>query len=134
LWTSPNEEKEGIHVHAYDADMKPVVDGTYASVEIDGIELNSLQVRTYMAQLAMPHIAERITSAKCVTCKAIQFDGGVDSYTPSSFCHNCGNKRASNSGFQKVVSNPIVEQISRLEKSAVNPVRRDRLNLRAESI
>lgn len=133
VWTSTIEEKIGIHVHAYDAQARPIFDGTFDSVTIDGVELEADQVRTYMAQLAMPHIADRVTSASCI-CGASQFDTGKDAYTPSGTCRGCGEKRRSSSRYQNIIANPIVDQISHLEKLASRSARRDRLNLRAEAI
>ena len=134
LWTSPLEEKEGIHLHAYDADGNAVHDGTYASVELDGVRLGAAEVRTYMAQLAMPHIADRVTAAECTACGSLQFDAGTYAYTPSASCHKCGGRRASRKRYKKVIANPLVDQIDRLEKYAPRPARRDRLNLRPEAI
>ncbi len=56
FWSSEKPEEEGIHVHAYKREGElPNPDDTFSSVEIDGVRLDPVMVRTLMAQNSLPH-------------------------------------------------------------------------------
>lgn len=116
IWTGNIPEETGIHVHAYGNDSIPDVDDTFATVIVDGIEINAHQVRTLMAQSALPHILGRIVTLHCGSCGSAAFDQGEGAFTPSAdkICPCCGGSVSSNGRFRKVVSNPMVAILDRL--------------------
>jgi hypothetical protein len=60
LWTSHRQEHEGIHIHAFRKPGDPPdLDETYGKVVIDGIKLDPLMVRVFMAQTALPSLKDQ---------------------------------------------------------------------------
>ncbi|WP_232624329.1 hypothetical protein [Paraburkholderia ginsengisoli] len=138
LWTPTQPEETGIHVHAFAAlnDHLPEVDDTYAQVTIDGITLDATQVRTLMAQSAMPHLTGRIVCLSCPACRSAHFDVGELAFTPHTdhLCHTCGQGFRSKSRAKNVISNPFLATKEALARTAANPVRNDVLGLRPETL
>lgn len=137
VWTSNAAEESGIHVHAYKRDgNEPVVDDTFKTVEIDGVELDANQVRMLMAQNVMPSLNGRIQSVVCSSCGESHIDEHEAAYTPSSDrnCQSCETQLHSRGRYRKVVSNPIVNSLTKLAESAVREPQQHRLNLLAETL
>lgn len=139
LWTSGHAEEDGIHVHAFKTateEMPSGHDDTYSEVVIDGITLDAAQVRTYMAQSAMPHLEGRVAELICPDCGLSHFDQGEHAYTPhiEHRCHSCGCVFIASGQIKKTIGNPFVGVREELAKFAPNPLRNDKLGLRPETI
>lgn len=138
LWTSAEPEMTGIHVHAFEfhGQVHPMVDETYAKVTIDGIKLDAEQVRTYMAQSAMPHLEGRVVDLACPKCSTPHFEQGELAFTPhiDHECHECGTSFQATGQLKKTIGNPFVGIRRRLSLSAVGTLREDKLGLRPETI
>jgi len=138
LWTSSDPEMTGIHLHAFaraDQEM-PEVDETYAKVTIDGVKLDPEQVRTYMAQSAMPHLEGRVVDLACAHCGAPHFETGEHAFTPhiDHECHTCGETFQAPGQLKKTIGNPFVGVRKKLALSATGVLREDKLGLRPETI
>lgn len=139
LWTSGRAEEDGIHVHAFASTTENLpsgLDDTFAEVTIDGIRLDAAQVRTYMAQSAMPHIDGRVVELICPDCGLSHFDQNEWSYTPhvEHSCHSCGCTFFAPGSLKKTIGNPFAGVRLELAKRAPNPLRNDKLGLRPETI
>lgn len=138
LWTSSSPEETGIHLHALsdEGELFPKIDDTYASVIIDGTELDAEQVRFYMAQSAMPHLDGRIVSLTCPSCGTPHFDIGELAYTLhiDHHCHTCGSVFQNHQQIKKTISNPFVAIRARLARQTDRTLRHDALGLRPETI
>ena len=137
LWTSNKSQETGIHVHAYNSDTDlPSIDDTFAQVEIDGYILDEVQVRTYMAQMTLPHISERVRVANCIECHSANFDVGADAYQPKidSCCAICGAEVKASGKLRKVVSNPIISILEKLSLLSPRPRQIHDLGLLPETI
>ena len=138
LWTSSAPEMAGIHLHGFaSAEQEmPDVDETYAKVTIDGIRLDAEQVRTYMAQSAMPHLEGRVVDLTCLHCESPHFDRGEHAFTPhiNHECHACGETFQAPGQLKKTIGNPFVGVRKRLAANAVGALREDKLGLRPETI
>lgn len=138
LWTSAEPEISGIHLHAFSAvgQEVPDIDETYAGVTIDGIRLDAEQVRTYMAQSAMPHLEGRVVDLTCPYCGEAHFEHGEQAFTPhiEHECHRCGSQFQAPGQIKKTIGNPFVGVRKRLALTAISPVRDDKLGMRPETI
>lgn len=136
IWTASRHEESGIHVHAYETsdEDRPAVDDTFCSVEIDGVTLDETQVRTYMAQLALPHLAGSLVALSCSHCGKAHFDDSDDAFTPriERVCLHCSKSFQAKGRKKKVVSNPMIAICENLQRSAPRARRESRLNLRPE--
>lgn len=120
LWTSTRKEEEGIHVHAWKkAGAMPVVDGTFAKVRIDGIELDERQLRVFMAQNALIYLRNKVVCIRCPNCQSPLFDDGEQAFRPKSkhVCQECGADFDTPGRRRLVVSNPFVETIKELKRA-----------------
>jgi transposase-like protein len=138
VWTSDKPEEAGIHVHALatEGQERPDVDDTYARVTIDGVALDADQVRHYMAQSAMPHLAGRVTALSCPKCAAPHFDQGTFAFTPhvDHECDQCGVQFQAKQQIKKTISNPFVATRLALAEFTDRTLRNDPLGLRPETI
>lgn len=137
VWTGSGQQEDGIHVHAFSVDGgKPTVDGTFSSVFIDGIALSVRQVRTLMAQSALPHLKDRISAVDCERCGAMVFDEGADAYTPREerTCARCYRRVRTRGRLRKVVSNPLLLVLERLTARAPRPPQVHDLGLLPETL
>jgi hypothetical protein len=139
LWTAVRAEEDGIHVHGFktsDEEIPSGLDDTFAEVVIDGLKLDAVQVRTYMAQSAMPHLDGRVVELICPDCGTSHFDIGDLAYMPhiEHHCHSCGCAFKANGQLKKTIGNPFVGTRVELSKFAPNPLRSDKLGLRPECI
>lgn len=111
IWTAPRPEEKGIHVHAFGAN---IINDTYASVMIDGIEIETEYVAALMAQNALGYLKGRVVSLICPSCKSPHFDREDMAFKPHSN-HKCDECETIFSQGQKlVVSNPLAEKLERL--------------------
>ncbi len=123
LWTAGNAPESGIHVHAYESDdysLAPSVDETFSRVIIDGVELDELQVRTLMAQRALPHIADRVAHLSCRKCGFEPFDEDSDAFSPRvrSECPKCLGRFSTPGRLRKLIVNPLLKRLDLLATSA----------------
>jgi transposase-like protein len=93
VWTSERPEEEGLHVHLFRNAGDIDVDDTFDRVTVDEIELNEPQVQHFMAQQALPHLANKVVSLKCPHCEFAHFDGGELGFFPhiNHECAQCKN-------------------------------------------
>lgn len=138
VWTGSKPEEVGIHVHGFKTAnaVMPELDDTYSMVVVDGIRLDADQVRTYMAQSAMPHIEGRVVDLSCSSCGLPHFDRGELAYTPhmDHCCDGCGATFQAPTQIKKTIGNPFAGARRKLAAFAPNPLREDKLGLRAETI
>lgn len=121
IWSSKKPEEEGIHVHAYIRDGElPDLDETFSSVEIDGVKLNPVMVRTLMAQNSLPHLENRVVSLRCDSCGALEFNAGEDAFTPvvGRTCSNCAGRLSGPTRLRRTIGNPLIATLERLARSA----------------
>ncbi|WP_247301025.1 hypothetical protein [Bradyrhizobium sp. 179] len=109
LWTSQRPEEAGLHVHLYDAHGDIVVDDTFDSVTLDGVELNEDHIQYFMAQQALPYLSDKVTSLTCPRCEIAHFDTGDLAFSPhrEHTCDHCNEKFVSKERRKLVVSNPF---------------------------
>jgi hypothetical protein len=138
IWTSGEPEVTGIHLHGFETQDQefPGVDETYAKVTIDGVKLDPEQVRTYMAQSAMPHLEGRVIDLVCSKCGVHHFDQDEHAFTPhiDHECHSCGAMFVASTQMKKVIGNPFVGVRQHLAEKATGTLRNDKLGLRPETI
>ena len=122
LWTSPEPEKEGIHVHLFDADKRRVEDDTFDRVTIDGIELNERQLRLFMAQRSLAYLSGKIASLICPSCGGSHCDVGEAAFMPHKqhHCEYCKSEFDTPGRRKKVVSNPFINTVGQLRRLAIN--------------
>lgn len=137
IWTGKGAEEEGIHVHAYKEDSQwPEIDETYGSVTIDGITLDQVMVRLYMAQAILPSLKDRVTTLTCTSCGDGILSEGDLAFTPatSQRCVTCELDVPTPGRLRKMVSNPLPLVLAKLEKFAVRPLQKHDLGLLSETI
>lgn len=111
LWTLDRPEDEGIHVHALSASGRYVLDETFSAVSIDGTNLDELQLRYCMAQMALPYLANKLDCLWRPNCGHAHLDQGDLAFFPHvrHICENCSHHFSSSSRRRLVVSNPFIE-------------------------
>lgn len=109
IWTSPMPQAEGIHVHAWDATGALVIDETYGSVTVDGVNLDPILVRLLMIQRALSDAESRLVSLVCPLCGTLHVESGAAALQPknSFICTSCRQPFLS-PGRRKVLSNPLL--------------------------
>ena len=121
VWTSEDDEEDGIHVHAFEVNGETrSLDDTYSEVVIDGISLDPVMVRTLMAQSALPHLENRIVRLTCKRCLTWEFSVGDDAFRPKAgrTCSKCGEKLQGAGRLRKAISNPMVGVLDELGRDA----------------
>ena len=137
IWSAAKSEDEGIHVHAFKGqDGRADPDGTFSTVTIDGVTLDPVMVRTLMAQNALPHIAGRVFSMKCVDCNRPAFDADEAAFTPEvgRRCSKCSGSLSGSGRLRKAIANPLVEVLERLSFKAPRSPQRRSLGLLPETL
>lgn len=138
VWTGGKPEEVGIHVHGFRTSTQemPELDDTFSDVVVDGVRLDAGQVRTYMAQSAMPHIEGRVVDLACPSCGLAHFDQDEWAFTPhvDHCCKGCGATFQASSQLKKTIGNPFAGVRRRLAQLAPNTLREDKLGLRPETI
>lgn len=117
IWTAAKPEEEGIHVHAYDAENTDVVNDTYATVSIDGVDLRRDYVAALMAQKALGYLNGRVVSVDCPECSEPHFDTGDMAFKPHKDHHCIACNAAFSSGQKLVVCNPLVKKLKMLSEN-----------------
>jgi hypothetical protein len=136
FWTGDGDEEEGIHVHAYDGTRsEPIEDDTFSAVTIDGVGLDPSMVRTLMAQTSLPHLQGRIVAMACTKCRAEMQSEGDDAFSPAvtHVCSSCGSEQRARGRLRKVVVNPLIDLLKRMEDSAPRVAQRHSLGLLPET-
>jgi len=121
LWTATKSEEHGIHVHCYSETGTILIDDTFQSVTVDGIELDPEAVRLWMAQTALPHLSEdNFSSLTCPECKKPHCDSDELAYTPHQLhhCEHCKAEFITPGRKKLVISNPMLQIIQQLSLSA----------------
>ena len=137
IWTGKGAEEEGIHVHAFKEGAQwPETDETYGTVTIDGITLDPVMVRLYMAQAILPSLKDRVTTVTCTSCGQGIVSEGDLAFTPamSQRCDACERDVPTPGRLRKVVSNPLPLVLAQLEKFAFRPIQKHDLGLLPETI
>ena len=136
LWTANRNEEEGIHIHAYNQLGALIHDDTFSRVVIDGISLNPVMVRMFMAQKALPHIGDRIKKMICPKCGNPHFDLGQDAFTPHEIhsCQHCDSVFKSGSRLRLTIGNPMVGVFGMLTQNAPRSPQAHRIDLLPETL
>jgi hypothetical protein len=137
IWTGKFAEEEGIHVHAFKEGAQwPETDETYGTVTIDGITIDQVMVRLYMAQAILPSLKDRVTTVTCTSCGAGILSEGDLAFTPatSQRCDTCERDVPTPGRLRKIVSNPLPLVLAQLQKFAVRPLQKHDLGLLPETI
>jgi hypothetical protein len=137
IWTGKGAEEEGIHVHAFKEGAQwPETDETYGTVMIDGITLDPVMVRLYMAQAILPSVKDRLATVICTSCGEGILSEGDAAFTPATTqrCSTCEQDVPTAGRLRKVVSNPLPLVLAQLEKFAVRPLQKHDLGLLPETI
>jgi hypothetical protein len=122
IWTAERKEEGGIHVHLFESDKgEPLIDDTYGYVQIDGIELDDMMIRYFMAQKSLPYLAKYITSLACPKCGKDHFDLGDNALNPHKIheCEHCNECFEDKTRYKGVVSNPVLKRLQQLEKKLI---------------
>jgi hypothetical protein len=137
IWSSEKPEEAGIHVHAYKRDGKPAKpDETFSAVEIDGVRLDPVMVRTLMAQNTLPHLENRVVPLKCDCCGAMEFSAGEQAFTPvlGRTCSKCGGHLSGPTRLRRTIANPLIATLERLARSAPRPPQKHTTGLLPETL
>jgi hypothetical protein len=137
IWSSEKAEEEGIHVHAYAADGEVANhDDTFSAVEIDGVRLDPIMVRTLMAQNSLPHLEARVVPLKCSRCDGMEFSDGEQAFTPvvGRICCNCQGELIGPTRLRRIIGNPLIATLEQLSASAARPPQKHATGLLAETL
>ena len=138
LWSSSKPEHEGIHIHAFrkPGDTQPEIDETFASVVIDGVELDPAPIRRLMAQMALPHLSGRIVGMVCPRCSAPCSSDNEDAFTPKveHTCRTCGSICRNSGRLRLVIANPAILALADLERGTNRRRQTHLLNLLPETM
>lgn len=124
-------------MHAYKRDdvlAKP--DDTFAVVEIDGVRLDPIMVRTLMAQNSLPHLENRVVALKCDDCGAMEFSAGEQAFTPvvGRPCSKCGGHLTGPTRLRRIIGNPLIATLDYLARSAPRPPQKHATGLLPETL
>lgn len=138
IWSSKRPEADGIHLHAYkrDGELLADPDETFSAVEIDGVKLNPVMVRTLMAQNSLPHLENRVVPLKCDCCGAMEFSAGEQAFSPVTgrTCSKCGGHLSGPTRLRRTIGNPLIATLERLARSAPRPPQKHVTGLLPETI
>lgn len=100
FWSSSRAEESGIHVHAYDSQMKKVIDDTYGEVWYGDTNLPVRQVQLYTIQKSIKSLKGKIYCLSCTHCKKTHLDDGEFAIRKHTIhlCEHCGKKFSSQEG------------------------------------
>jgi hypothetical protein len=137
IWSSEKPEREGIHVHAYKRDGELAnPDETFSAVEIDGVKLDPVMVRTLMAQNSLPHLESRVVPLKCECCGEMEFSAGEQGFTPvvRRTCSKCEGRLSGPTRLRRTIGNPLMATLERLAESAPRPPQKHVTGLLPETL
>lgn len=121
IWSAEKREEEGIHVHAFRHDSElPDHDDTYSAVEIDGVRLSPIMVRTLMAQNSLPHLEGRVVPLRCTKCSELEFNTGEEAFTPAvgRTCSKCNGALIGPTRLRRTIGNPLIAMLEKLAENA----------------
>jgi hypothetical protein len=123
VWTADRPEEEGLHVHAFDAQGRYVIDDTFGEVRVNGELLNEEHIAHFMAQSALGYLKGKVLALHCPNCGHAHFDQGEQAFFPHVWhqCEGCGAKFHSPGRRRLCVSNPFVETKTRLLSGDLRP-------------
>ena len=106
--TMTRAEETGFHVHAWNEECTQVLDDTYSSLSIDGVDIDESEFRVLTVQKALAHGAP-IQSLPCVQCGHSILDSNAGWIEPSTshVCSACGGETKTR---RKVFLNPLAEK------------------------
>jgi hypothetical protein len=137
IWSSEKPEEAGIHVHAHKQDGEPADhDDTFSIVEIDGVRLDPVMVRTLMAQNSLPHLEARVVPLTCDRCGGMEFSAGEQAFTPvvGRACSKCGGRLSGPTRLRRTIGNPLIATLERLATSAPRPPQKHTTGLLPETL
>lgn len=137
IWSSEKPEKEGIHVHAFKREGELAdPDDTFSVVEIDGVRLDPVMVRTLMAQNSLPHLQGRVVPLKCDRCGEMEFSAEEQAFTPvvGRMCSKCSGHLSGPTRLRRTIGNPLIATLERLAGSAPRPPQRHVTSLLPETL
>jgi hypothetical protein len=137
IWSSEKAEEEGIHVHAYKADGEIAnPDDTFSNVEIDGVRLDPIMVRTLMAQNSLPHLEARVVPLKCSRCDRMEFSSGEQAFTPTvgRMCSKCQGELSGPTRLRRTIGNPLIAMLEQLSARAPRPPQKHATGLLPETL
>lgn len=112
IWTAKRAEESAIHVHAYNSDMKRVIDNTYSEVWVDNLLLDIEMVRVLQIQRAIPELTDCLDSLSCPNCSYPHFDQGLLAVIPhrQHKCKACHHVFST----EDKISNPCIAVLDKL--------------------
>lgn len=118
IWTAQRPEEAGVHIHVYkeEGSGERIIDDTYGTVIIDGIELNPVQVRYLMVQNSLNFLTNKVKSIYCPNCNKGHFDK-LDMATFAHKNHSCEFCGFEFTTKKKLIGNPMVDILRNLEKN-----------------
>lgn len=118
LWTAKRLEESAIHLHAYNAKQKRIVDNTYSQVIINGEILDIEMIRVLQIQMEVPDVKKNITTVYCPYCGFSQFDKGIQAVIACEdrYCQAC-NQRFE---YKKAISNPAYNLLKTIQYNGVS--------------
>ncbi|BCA94402.1 hypothetical protein TUM19329_07630 [Legionella antarctica] len=117
LWTSKRLEESAIHVHAYNACHKRIVDNTYSQVIVNGEYLNIEMIRVLQIQKAVPNLTKDITTVYCPVCDSAQFDTEMHAVIAHTtrVCQKCSRSFE----HPKAISNPALHLLKTIQENGI---------------
>lgn len=114
IWTAPKLEESAIHVHAYNADGKRIVDNTYKEVWVGETPLDIQMIRVLQIQRAIVQANAYLDTAYCPDCDNPHFDTGTLATIPHKrhLCECCGHIFETHT----LISNPMVAALRPLHQ------------------
>jgi len=137
IWSCKTFEAQGIHVHGYKKDGEVAdLDETFSAVEIDGVKLDPVMVRTLMAQNSLPHLEGRVVPLKCDSCGATEFSVDEQAFTPAvgRTCSKCGGGLRGPTRLRKTIGNPLIAILEHLAGNAPRPPQKHVTGLLPETL
>jgi hypothetical protein len=124
-------------VHAYkrDGDLANP-DETFSAVEVDGVRLDPVMVRTLMAQNSLPHLESRVVPLECSSCGAMEFSASEQAFAPvvGRTCSKCGGRLNGPTRLRKTIGNPLIATLERLAGTAPRPPQKHATGLLPETL
>lgn len=107
LWTADRPQHDGLHVHAWDHDGHQLIDATYATVQLDGEDIDAELARLAMVQRIL-FADDQLRALRCPACDSELVDHGEDALHLHNQrrCPACDTTSIS-PGRRNVVSNPL---------------------------